>query len=245
VLRAGALSGTPGGESMVRGVLLSSVAGAILLACGTAAEPFEDVGEARAAIANVPNDVHCVHIVVVGSARTVTKQFNVTPGESSVLSLKGLPIGQDVFQGSAFAEACAAVGSSTQPTWLGEDVTATLVPGVVADVRLVLRRNGKANVTVDFDDEDGVTCPVGQTACGGTCVNLSTDRNNCGACGVVCSGAAQCVSGSCCADDGTACQGVSCGVRQNNCGQTVFCENCPAGRICCDTDQCLPVQFCP
>lgn len=38
-------------------------------------------------------------------------------------------------------------------------------------------------------------CPAGQTPCSGTCVNLSTDPANCGACGYMCSG--DCANGVC------------------------------------------------
>jgi hypothetical protein len=34
----------------------------------------------------------------------------------------------------------------------------------------------------------GGTCGVGQLICGNTCVNVQSDPNNCGNCGVVCTG---------------------------------------------------------
>jgi hypothetical protein len=42
-------------------------------------------------------------------------------------------------------------------------------------------------------------CPGGQTCCGTTCVNLTTDAMNCGACGTACSAGAQpgCCAGAC------------------------------------------------
>jgi hypothetical protein len=41
-----------------------------------------------------------------------------------------------------------------------------------------------------------VTCPAGETACGGECSDTQTDPNNCGACGVVCGGV--CFQGGAC-----------------------------------------------
>ena len=39
--------------------------------------------------------------------------------------------------------------------------------------------------------------PSGTTLCGGTCIDTSTDFNNCGACGNQCPQFAQCISGNC------------------------------------------------
>jgi hypothetical protein len=42
------------------------------------------------------------------------------------------------------------------------------------------------------------SCPTGTTACGATCTNTLADKNNCNACGTVCSGGTPyCVSGAC------------------------------------------------
>src|SRR5437667_11368751 len=42
-----------------------------------------------------------------------------------------------------------------------------------------------------------VQCPEGQVSCDGQCVNLGTDRFNCGGCGKVCAKAATCVNAQC------------------------------------------------
>lgn len=237
---------------MLRNVLISSLFAATLsFACSseTGSTP-EGIGEARAAITQVPADVLCVQIVVVGPSQTATRRFDVTPGESSVLDIKGLPLGTDTFKGAAFNAACSLVTGSTTPTWIGDDVVATLAPGVIAEVKLVLRHNGEASVSVDFQGGDaGITCPAGQTLCAGTCVNLSTDSNNCGACGTVCTAPSTCGGGGTpgvcgCTDDGTACSGQVCGPSVNNCGQTVSCGTCGGGRCCLDSCVC-PTCLCP
>jgi hypothetical protein len=82
---------------------------------------------------------------------------------------------------------------------------ATLVAGSVANVPLVLHRNGTASVGVDFQDDDAgttPTCGTGQVMCGGTCANTASDPANCGACGAVCANGpnanpSACVSGAC------------------------------------------------
>lgn len=233
---------------MVRDVLLSSLLAATLtFACGSESggSPPENIGEARAAITQVPSDVLCVQIVAVATSQSVTRQFDVTPGESSVLDIKGLPLGTDTFQGSAFNAACSSVTGSTTPTWVGDDVVATLAAGVIAEVKLVLRHNGEANVSVDFQGADaGVTCPTGQTLCAGSCVDTSTDSNNCGGCGQVCTAPNTCGGGGTpgvcgCTDNGMACSssGQVCGTAVNNCGQTVSCGTCN-GKCCFDSCVC-------
>ncbi len=57
----------------------------------------------------------------------------------------------------------------------------------------------------------GSSCPLGQTQCSSTCVNTSTDINNCGGCGKVCSGNSDtCSNGQCiCNAAGSICGGCT------------------------------------
>jgi hypothetical protein len=43
----------------------------------------------------------------------------------------------------------------------------------------------------------GAACPAGERDCGGTCVNLKTDRNHCGACDKKCGPCHYCGNGTC------------------------------------------------
>ena len=43
----------------------------------------------------------------------------------------------------------------------------------------------------------GGECYFGLTPCGGDCVHIGEDLNNCGACGRVCDDDVQCIAGSC------------------------------------------------
>ncbi len=54
-----------------------------------------------------------------------------------------------------------------------------------------------------------VSCPSGQTSCNGTCIDTSSDSNNCGYCGNVCSSGTSCVSGTCSASNGTSGQNAA------------------------------------
>jgi len=79
----------------------------------------------------------------------------------------------------------------------------------------------------------GITCPTGQSFCGGKCIFVGSDPANCGACGAVCPGALVCINGSCgcpmglsnCAD---VC--VDTNVDGNNCGDCGVA--CVAGMVC-------------
>jgi hypothetical protein len=78
----------------------------------------------------------------------------------------------------------------------------------------------------------GSQCPSGQTPCGGQCVNVSTDPNNCGTCGNVCATGTSCVNGQCGCPTGTTLCGGQC-VPSCTGGQvlnptTCQCE-CPIG----------------
>jgi hypothetical protein len=74
-------------------------------------------------------------------------------------------------------------------------------------------------------------CSAGQTCCSGACHTVSTDPNNCGACGVVCASggniaSSSCVGGSCaytCATGYATCDTTICGTRL---GTTAHCGGC-------------------
>lgn len=137
---------------------------AVAFAPACSGEANEDLtGVATAAITNVPSDVGCIEIAVTGN-RTVDRKYDVSPGASSVLSMSGLPVGSVTFVAQAFQGACSTITSTSVPTWLSDALSVTLVSAVNTDVKLALRRNGKASVSVDFDDSDD----AGTTADSGT-----------------------------------------------------------------------------
>jgi hypothetical protein len=67
----------------------------------------------------------------------------------------------------------------------------------------------------------GDICMNGRIGCNGTCVDATTDNNNCGTCGTVCPAGTTCTGGQCqCLSGQTLCGGKCVNTNQdlNNCG---------------------------
>jgi hypothetical protein len=50
---------------------------------------------------------------------------------------------------------------------------------------------------IDASVPDAPACEFGSASCGGTCIPVLFDNNNCGACGVVCASGTRCLRGVC------------------------------------------------
>jgi hypothetical protein len=82
--------------------------------------------------------------------------------------------------------------------------------------------------------ENGVCeCPSGSTACGNTCVSVTSDPNNCGACGVECPAGGSCQRGSCSCPIGDDTCGASCVDEQTDSANCGTCGTvCSGGQTC-------------
>lgn len=136
-----------------------------LAACSRPDGAADDLATASIALTEVPPDVGCVRITVVG-ARSVQRDFDVKPGQSTELRMNGLPTGDVSFFGEAHAGSCAKVSPGQPPAWIGGPVPARLDPGVLTQVLIALRQNGRSLVTVDFQiDPSGVPCVGDDKGC--------------------------------------------------------------------------------
>jgi hypothetical protein len=107
-------------------------------------------------------------------------------------------------------------------------------------------------------------CTGGRICCGGSCVDVTTDNNNCGYCGNRCPSGQTCQGGAClgtggCPSGTTFCNGgctntaydpSNCGECGNRCPATSSCQNgecigagCPSGQQRCITST-SPYSYC-
>jgi hypothetical protein len=138
----------------------ASTAAFLATACGAAddqapgaetSSDAESAGSLDLLLSSVPSDAACLQVTVLGS-RTVNKSFDLTPGSSPKLSINGLPVGIVKVDASAFAEKCSKVKPSSVPAWiLDKTLTARIDELDVAKLLLKLIRNGRSEVTVDFE----------------------------------------------------------------------------------------------
>ncbi len=92
---------------------------------------------------------------------------------------------------------------------------------------------------------DDDSCPAGMQTCGGNCVDLNTDFNNCGGCGRACPAGTLCQSGSCACSGGLTLCGTTCVSTQGDSENCGTCGNrCGSGEYCragvC-TSECTPI----
>jgi hypothetical protein len=108
---------------------------------------------------NVPSDVKCIELTVVGPGATVTRAFDVTPSQAANMTATGLPIGTVTLTEGAYNAACSQVTSQTPLTWVSAaPVVVQLVAGQSTAVSIDLRRAGTVVITTSFTDNvDGGT----------------------------------------------------------------------------------------
>ena len=114
--------------------------------------PEDFAGTATLSLERAPEDARCLRVTAVGR-RSDVRDLALSPGIRTTFKLDGLPTGAVSFSGEAFAEVCSKVKSSTVPTWLSEPVVANIEPSPRADVELVMIRNGRGNIGVEFEED--------------------------------------------------------------------------------------------
>jgi hypothetical protein len=190
------------------GVVGGTLLALALAACGRTQETEEPTGRVMLSITTAPADAACLRITAKG-ATTAVRLVPLMTGMNTVLPLEGLPLGPVDFTGEAFPVGCGMVGANTLPTYVSEAVRVTLMDGETANVAIVLRRPGRAVVSVDFPGAGPGGLPIG-AAC--------VDGDACAS--------GFCADGVCC---NTACNG-SC--QACNRGMRGFCSQDPVGTVC-------------
>lgn len=123
-------------------------------ACSQKQQDGAAVGVVELSLEVVPLGVACVRVKAAGSGRTVERGYNVAPGLATALGTwTGVPIGAVTFTADAVGVPCSDASATTTPTHIADPVDATVVAGEVLPVRLVMRRNGRVSLSVDFPDE--------------------------------------------------------------------------------------------
>lgn len=169
----------------------------------------------------------------------------------------GWPLGMrpgqpaDGAAGDAGTTRDAATDQGTPPADAGIDAQdAAVVPDAPPGMDAVPTADVRADAPRDLG-VDAVTppdapldappaCPTGQTRCGGTCVDLTSNATNCGACGHVCAAGTACTA--------SVCGAVSCSMPQVMCADgchdlSMDMNNCGAcGRICTAIQACISLS---
>ena len=111
----------------------------------------DDTGRIEVALTSAPADAACLKLTVTGT-RTVSKSFDLTPGQSTVFTLAKLPTGIAQVDGVAYGSACAAVTPTSPALFVSEAPVSVLIDAKdVVKVTLKLVRNGQLQVSVDFE----------------------------------------------------------------------------------------------
>jgi hypothetical protein len=93
---------------------------------------------------------------------------------------------------------------------------------------------------------NGVTCAVGESCCGTSCVDTNTSFNNCGACGHSCKQGEQCLGGACSCNGAGGCVGnqVCCGPQTAGGGGCFDVAAGPQHCGSCAAGACPPGETC-
>ena len=178
-------------------MLAVTTAGVVGGCASKPAEP-EDIGVVRLELTAIPADVNCLRLTATG-ARTVVQQFDVTPGTNSSLLVTGLPTGLVTITADAFAATCATAGDRTTANWVSEPQTLEVSSSDIADLSLVMHKNGKVQIGVDFKPDVQPTCTDGIQ--NGAETGVDCGGGTCPKCGVgmSCRTNADCPPGQSCA----------------------------------------------
>jgi hypothetical protein len=213
-------------------------------ACGGPADSNDPAafGSAEIHLTAAPSDVYCLRVQASGS-RFVEKTVDVLPGQSTVFTMTGLPTGNVTFSGDAFNQSCSMIMGATA-TWVADPVATSVQSSIVTQVNLNMKRNGQANVSVDFQEDPTTSCMDGTQ--NGTETGIDCGGGACPPCniGATCMVASDCVAPSIC-QGGVCVSGAGC-MTNADCPAPNLCQNgqCVSSPVCMVNADCPPGTVC-
>ena len=132
-------------------------AGLVLAVWGACAAPGPDdqpgLGTVRFSLSQAPATARCAAVSAVPAmGATVTRRFELGPGQPALFSAEGLPTGMVDLTEQVFTVSCALLGAE-MPAWISDPVSVTLRAGVALDVTFSLHlasAGGQVSVVSDF-----------------------------------------------------------------------------------------------
>ncbi len=231
------------------GLTLAVMAAGFVGGCASKPAEPENIGVVRLELTAIPADVNCLRLTAQG-ARTVVQQFDVIPGTDASLLVTGLPTGLVTITADAFAASCATAGDRTTANWVSEPQTLEVSSGDIADLSLVMHRNGKVRVGVDFKPDVAPTCTDGIQ--NGTETGVDCGGGTCPKCG----GGQSCRTDQDC-PPGQGCAAFTCRINPPTCTDGILngdetdvdcgggtCPKCGGGQSCRTDQDCPPGQGC-
>jgi len=140
-------------------VMLTLGSLATIAGCAGAGDPLpDDQGTITLDLTLAPTDARCAVVTVTPAmGAAVTRSFPLSPSQTAVFSLSGLPTGNVTISEQVFTVACGMTNGATA-TWTADPVMVTLQAGTPVDVTFNLRRvdgGGQVNVSTNFPQPPG------------------------------------------------------------------------------------------
>jgi hypothetical protein len=102
------------------------------------------------AITTTPPGVLCMQATAIYSKPSQTKVVGGNSADQLSSKMKSLPAGQAIVLLEGFAVACNRVVATTEPTWVSDPFTLTLVKNAPVVLNATMMENGRIDLSVDF-----------------------------------------------------------------------------------------------
>ncbi|MEI9949712.1 MAG: hypothetical protein WDO74_12225 [Pseudomonadota bacterium] len=138
----------------------------------------EQVGLATLDLTGAPVDARCAVVTTTpATGAAQSKQFPLSPGQTAVFNLSGLPTGNVTMTEQVYTVACSAVTATTPAAWSADPVSVTLVQGVTSNVTFNLHAGSGGQVSARNNFPSAGSNPITEylaTGNGGSSYNSIT-----------------------------------------------------------------------